>query len=74
VLGLFGGADPGIPREDVDRFEHELEEAGIAHEVVVYPGAPHSFFDRKADEFAAASADAWTRVQGFISDHQTVHV
>ncbi len=30
------------------------------------PGAPHSFFDRKAAEFAEESADAWRRVQAFI--------
>lgn len=72
VLGLFGGADQGIPQEDVDRFERELEDAGISHEIVVYPGAPYSFFDRKATEFATASADAWNRVQGFIAGHETV--
>ena len=30
------------------------------------PGAPHSFFDRKYDEFKEASADAWRRVQQFV--------
>jgi carboxymethylenebutenolidase len=74
VLGLFGGADQGIPQEDVDRFERELQGAGIPHEIVVYPGAPHSFFDRKAEEFAVASADAWTRVQGFIAGHEAIRV
>lgn len=74
VLGLFGGADQGIPKDDVDRLERELEEAGIPHQIVVYPGAPHSFFDRKANEFAEASADAWNRVQGFIAGHETVRV
>jgi carboxymethylenebutenolidase len=74
VLGLFGGADQGIPQTDVDRFEHELEEADISREIVVYPGAPHSFFDRKAHEFATASADAWNRVQGFIAGHERVQV
>lgn len=72
VLGLFGGADQGIPQADVDSFEHELEGAGVSHEIVVYPGAPHSFFDRKANEFATESADAWNRVQGFIADHEKV--
>src|SRR5947199_286627 len=66
VLGLFGGADQGIPTEQVREFEGKLEAAGIPNEIVIYPGAPHSFFDRKAEEFADASADAWTRVQGFI--------
>jgi len=74
VLGLFGGADEGIPQTDIDRFERGLEEAGTPHEIVVYPGAPHSFFDRKATEFADASTDAWQRVQGFIADHEMVRV
>lgn len=73
VLGLFGGADQGIPGADVDRFSRILEEASIPHGVIVYPGAPHSFFDRKAKEFADASADAWKRVQRFIKDREAVH-
>ncbi len=32
----------------------------------IYDGAPHSFFDRKQEEFADASADAWSRVLAFI--------
>jgi carboxymethylenebutenolidase len=66
VLGLFGGADQGIPSEDVERFRRALAEAGVENELVVYPGAPHSFFDRKAEEHAEASADAWRRVQEFV--------
>src|SRR6266700_2970607 len=34
-----------------------------------YEGAPHSFFDRRATEFAEASADSWQRVLGFIQAH-----
>jgi carboxymethylenebutenolidase len=41
----------------------------VEHEIVTYPGAPHSFFDRRAAEYAEASADAWKRVLGFISAH-----
>jgi len=33
---------------------------------VIYDGAPHSFFDRKYEEFAADSEDAWNRVLAFI--------
>ncbi|HZT95275.1 MAG TPA: dienelactone hydrolase family protein [Chloroflexota bacterium] len=66
VLGLFGGADQNIPAELVNEFEAKLEAAAIRHEIVIYPNAPHSFFDRRATEFAEASADAWNRVQGFI--------
>ena len=69
VLGLFGGADQGIPADQVDALDHKLDEAGIQHEIVVYPGAPHSFFDRRATEYAKESADAWTRVLGFIRSY-----
>ena len=68
VLGLFGGADQGIPPEAVATFEASLAAAGVPHELVTYPGAPHSFFDRKHAEFAAESADAWARVLAFTAD------
>jgi carboxymethylenebutenolidase len=38
----------------------------VSHDYTVYPGAPHSFFDRKQTEFADASADAWRRVREFV--------
>ncbi len=66
VLSLFGGADEGIPQADVDQFNEACRKANVKHDSTVYPGAPHSFFDRKHQEFADASADAWRRVQGFI--------
>jgi carboxymethylenebutenolidase len=67
VLGLFGGADPGIPPEDVERFDTALAAAGVEHELVSYPGAPHSFFDRSYAEHADACADAWRRTLDFIA-------
>jgi carboxymethylenebutenolidase len=66
VLGLFGGADDAIPAGDVEAFEARLGDAGIDHEIHVYPGAPHSFFDRKFDEHAEAAEDAWRRVLSFL--------
>jgi carboxymethylenebutenolidase len=66
VLSLFGGADEGIPQADVDQFNEACRKANVKHDSTVYPGAPHSFFDRKYKEFADASADAWRRVQGFV--------
>jgi carboxymethylenebutenolidase len=67
ILALMGGDDPGIPLDEVDAFDEALDEAGVDHEVVVYPGAPHSFFDRKFDEFAGDSEDAWDRVLAFLA-------
>jgi carboxymethylenebutenolidase len=69
VLSIFGGADEGIPPSAVDEFDAACRKAGVAHELTVYPGAPHSFFDRKQTEFAEASADAWRRVQDFVRRH-----
>ena len=69
ALGLFGGADQGIPAAQVEELDRRMDATGVAHEIVIYPGAPHSFFDRRFAEFAEASADAWERVRGFIAAH-----
>jgi carboxymethylenebutenolidase len=66
ILGLMGGADQAITADDVAAFERALEAAGVEHELVTYEGAPHSFFDRRQDEFADASDDAWARTLAFI--------
>jgi carboxymethylenebutenolidase len=66
ILALMGGDDPGIPVEDVNAFDVALDAAGVEHEVVIYRGAPHSFFDRKYEESADASENAWSRVLGFL--------
>ncbi|CAL9628403.1 MULTISPECIES: dienelactone hydrolase family protein [unclassified Streptomyces] len=66
VLALMAGEDPGIPPAHVKAFDEALAEAGVDHEVVTYPGTPHSFFDAKRDAYADASADAWDRVLRFV--------
>jgi carboxymethylenebutenolidase len=66
ILGLMGGADPGIPQEEIDDYSTALTGAGVPHELHVYPGAPHSFFDRSYEQFADDSTDAWRRVLTFI--------
>lgn len=73
VLALMGGDDPSIPQEAIDKFEKGLNGAGVPNEVVVYPGAPHSFFDRKYQEYASESADAWNRVLAFIEANWQRH-
>ena len=66
VLGLMGGDDPGIPSESIAALEEALTQSEVAHELVTYPGAPHSFFDRGQEKYATESADAWQRVLDFI--------
>jgi carboxymethylenebutenolidase len=69
ILALMGGDDPGIPVAEAEAFDEALDAASVEHEVVVYPGAPHSFFDRKYEEFAAESEDSWRRVLAFLDRH-----
>ena len=72
VLGLFGGADTAISADAIAAFDAALSAAGVDHRIVTYPGAPHSFFDRKAAEFADASAAAWSEILAFIAAHTAV--
>jgi len=70
ILALQAGDDANITAEDNAAFEEALRATGAPHELVTYPGAPHSFFDRKQEDFADASEDAWQRVLSFISANQ----
>jgi len=69
ILALQAGADQNITPEDNAAFEQALQAAGVEHELVAYEGAPHSFFDRKQEEFADASQDAWAKVLSFLESH-----
>jgi carboxymethylenebutenolidase len=69
VLALQAGDDPNIPPEMNDAFDAALTAAGVEHEIVTYDGAPHSFFDRKQEQYQDASDDAWARTLAFIERH-----
>jgi len=67
ILALQAGADEHITAETNAAFDETLSAAGVEHELVTYEGAPHSFFDRRYEEHAEASEDAWRRVLEFVS-------
>jgi carboxymethylenebutenolidase len=69
ILALQAGADQNITAADNVAFDEALAAAGVEHDVITYDGAPHSFFDRKQEDFAADSDDAWARVLAFIAAH-----
>jgi carboxymethylenebutenolidase len=69
ILALQAGDDPNIPPEMNAAFDEALAAAGVEHEIVTYEGAPHSFFDRKQEQFQAASDDAWARTLAFVERH-----
>jgi carboxymethylenebutenolidase len=66
VLGLFGGADQAIPADAVDAFRTALDAVHVTNELVTYPGAPHSFFDKRYEEYRDACDDAWRRIHEFV--------
>jgi carboxymethylenebutenolidase len=70
ILALQGGADAAISHEENAEFERVLREHGKQYALIEYEGAPHSFFDRKQEEFADASDDAWRRVLEFIGRYE----
>ena len=69
ILALQAGDDENITADQNAAFDEALTAAGVEHEVVTYDGAPHSFFDRRYEEFAKDSDDAWRRVLTFIDAH-----
>ena len=69
ILGIWGGADGATSAENVATFDDVLTLGGVEHRFVTYDGAPHSFFDRKATDFADASAKSWEEVLTFIRGH-----
>ncbi len=66
LLMLVAGADANIPVESVREL---ADRATVETDFVVFDGAPHSFFDRTADEHAAAADEAWTRLRRFVQKH-----
>jgi len=68
LLGLFGEADQGIPVEVVRANERTLKAHGKVAEFVIYPGAPHAFFnDTRPHIFRKEAAeDAWKRTLNFF--------
>jgi carboxymethylenebutenolidase len=71
VLGLFGGDDPSIPADAIAAFDAGLAAAGTDRRIVTYPDTPHSFFDRKAEQFAAESAAAWAEILAFVESRSS---
>src|SRR5712691_4660995 len=69
VLLLLAGADGATPQEAFHEFDKRLTEAKVPHEMHIYEGAPHSFFDRTFDQWKEACDDAWRRVLAFVKKH-----
>ena len=63
VLGLYGGADQGIPLDTVEKMRAVLATGNSGSEIVVYREAPHGFnADYRASYRKDAATDGWTRM------------
>jgi carboxymethylenebutenolidase len=67
LLLLVAGADAATPVEEFEALDARLTGLGVPHEMHVYAGAPHSFFDRSFAEWQPACSDAWTRILDFTA-------
>lgn len=70
VLGLYGGADTGIPVESVEKMRAALAARGNGSEIVLYPNAQHAFFaDYRPSYRQEAAEDGWRRMQTWFAAH-----
>jgi carboxymethylenebutenolidase len=73
VLGLYGGQDPGIPLDTVDKMKAALAGGSAAakrSEFVVYPDAPHAFnADYRPSYRKDAAEDGWRRCLAWFKSH-----
>jgi len=73
VLGLYGGADQGIPVEVVEMFQDDLKTAKNKSEIVVYPDAPHGFHaDYRPSYRKGPAEDGWKKLQEWFKKHGVV--
>jgi carboxymethylenebutenolidase len=73
VLGLYGGADAGIPLESVEQMKAALangSDAARRSGFHVYPHAQHAFHaDYRPNYDRAAAEDGWQRCLGWLRGH-----
>lgn len=63
VLGLYGGADQGIPLESVEKMRAELKSGASQSEIIVYPDTPHAFnADYRPSYRKEQAEDGWKKM------------
>jgi carboxymethylenebutenolidase len=70
VLGLYGGADDGIPPESVERMRAALARGKSGSEIIVFPSAPHGFHaDYRPSYRADAAESGWKKLLDWLHGH-----
>ena len=69
-LGLYGGADEGIPADSIHKMEAGLEALHKPVEIKIYEGAYHAFANPSGQHYNKAAADdAWQRTTAFLAKY-----
>ncbi len=64
VLGLYGGADQGIPVDTVEKMREAIKAAKKPSEIVLYPDTPHGFYADYRPSYTKDKADdGWKKLQ-----------
>lgn len=70
VLGLYGGADQGIPLDTVEAMRAACAKAGKTCEIVVFDGAPHAFHaDYRPSYRAEPAKEGWSKLLAWFKQH-----
>ena len=70
VLGLYRGADAGIPNDTVEKMRAALKDAGKRSEIHLYPDTPHAFHaDYRPSYRKEQAVDGWNRLQAWFKKH-----
>lgn len=70
VLGLYGGADTGIPNDTVEKMQKALKDAKKEGEIILYPETPHGFYaDYRPTYRKDKAEDAWAKMLDFFKKH-----
>ncbi|HZQ10710.1 MAG TPA: alpha/beta fold hydrolase [Anaerolineae bacterium] len=68
IVGSY--PNPDISTKDGRKLEMKLKEYQIPHDIKIYEGARHSFFnDTSGNHHAEAADDAWRRTLAFFEEH-----
>jgi carboxymethylenebutenolidase len=68
VVGSYPGND--FTAASGQRLDVELDRYHVPHDIKIYPGAKHSFFNDTLSNYnEAAARDSWERVLAFFGEH-----
>ncbi len=68
VVGSY--PDKDFTTAQGQKLDVELDRYNVAHDIKIYPGAKHSFFNDKGRNYnEAAAKDSWQRVMAFFHEH-----